>query len=303
MKFLVPTAIVLWLFSCATVEATPFYYTEQATGNGSLGSNTFTDTLVTITFFGDTTNVTGDFLAGDYLNTVGSAMVTVAGLGTATFTDLVIAFDVQSVSEAGIYDGTVSNEILDTLNSTFNTYNLTTAIGPISGTANVPVPTLSFATNMGAFAWTSIGTTSTFTAGPVPEPLTSGLTLGGLAIIATCARRNRRGPHKPRRNTSLASPAVVTTNFRFPAYISKSGARCGLWRWRVPGSEREAGQGTTEGYSGLGLGAPKTGRLHSRRVQRQLGGRPARTKPGLCSRSEEMTLRPGWERWRITLPG
>jgi hypothetical protein len=58
-----------------------------------------------------------------------------------------------------------------------------------------------------------------------------------------------------------------------------------------------------EGYSGLGLVAPKTGRLHSRRVQRQLGGRPARTQPGLCSRSEEMTLRPGWERWRIALLG
>ena len=189
MKFIGPSLLALCLICCcASLQATPFYYSDEAEASGSLGSSTFTNALVTATFFGDTTNVSP--VGSDYLNTVGAAFVTVAGLGTATFTDSVIAFDVQGGLVAGIYDATVSNEILDTQNSAFATYDLTTPIGPISGTANVPVA-LSFETNMGALVFTSIGRTSTFSAGEVPEPLTSTLTCSGLVLIAILRLRQR----------------------------------------------------------------------------------------------------------------
>ena len=81
-------AAVACLCGCAlggTGRAESITYTEQATASGSLGSTSFTNALVTLTFAGDTANVT-QIGQGEFANSTGTATVTVAGIGTATFT-------------------------------------------------------------------------------------------------------------------------------------------------------------------------------------------------------------------------
>src|SRR5262245_19513575 len=69
-------------------HATPITYREMITGTGTLGSSAFTNTVVTVSFFGDTSNVLG--VGGLASTTVGTAAVDVFGLGIATFTDPVM---------------------------------------------------------------------------------------------------------------------------------------------------------------------------------------------------------------------
>ena len=75
-------------------QAAPITYTEQALASGTLGARVFTNALVTIVFTGDTTNVTGG--AGFFTNNLGTATISVAGIGTGTFTSSLFVFDNQT---------------------------------------------------------------------------------------------------------------------------------------------------------------------------------------------------------------
>ena len=67
---------------------------------------------------------------------MGTATVTISGIGTFSITDALRVFDNQSLTLAGINDATNLDDILNTdVNSAFDTYALTTAIGPLSGAA------------------------------------------------------------------------------------------------------------------------------------------------------------------------
>jgi hypothetical protein len=185
------TAVALLGNGSGRAGAGPILYTEQAVGSGTLGGVPFTNALVTVTFTGDTANVTGGPL---FLNTVGAETVTVAGIGTAAVTEPFLdAFDNQSTSGAGIGAGTSSSfapDILDTFNPAFATYDLRSFIGPLSG---IPAfnPTITFSTSLGAFNLQSVAGDSTFTAtSPVPEP--SGLALLGLGTAALAGWRWRK---------------------------------------------------------------------------------------------------------------
>jgi hypothetical protein len=160
-------------------EAALLIYTDQGTGSGSLGSTPFTDALVTVSFTGDTTNVISEAGFG-FRNLIGTATVTVAGVGTATFTDSMEAFVNQPSLFAGIGDTTLGTSVLATDTSPlFATYDLKGPIGPISGTAffNVDV---SFPTTLGGFVLNSIPGDTSFTA-TVPEP--ASLILAGTAAL------------------------------------------------------------------------------------------------------------------------
>src|ERR1700719_2352887 len=85
--------IIVMLSAESLIHAGPITYTEQATASGSLGSTPFSSALVTITFTGDTANVTGG--SGFFANNVGTATVNVSGIGTATFTSGLEVFDNQ----------------------------------------------------------------------------------------------------------------------------------------------------------------------------------------------------------------
>jgi hypothetical protein len=171
----------------------PVTYTEQAIASGTLGGSSFTSALVTIVFTGDTVNVTGG--GGFFTNAVGIATVTVGGIGTATFTDSMEAFDNQIFgppAAAGIGDITVPGSVLDTFNTVFASYDLTSSIGPVPGGSFIR-PDLTFGTTLGGLNISSAGD-STFTAvvssSATPEP--TSLALVGLGSVALAAFRRKR---------------------------------------------------------------------------------------------------------------
>jgi hypothetical protein len=170
----------------------PITYTEQALASGTLGGHTFTNALVTLTMVGNTGTVSGG--SGFFTNTTGTFTLNVAGIGTGTFTDSMEVFDNQTFSPAaaGFGDITAGGSVLDTFNSAFATYDLTTSIGPTSGTRFIN-PGLGFNTTLGVFIISSAGD-STFTASTVPEP--SSIFLLGTGLMGLMAMRRSRNKHR-----------------------------------------------------------------------------------------------------------
>jgi hypothetical protein len=170
-------------------QATPITYYNQVVASGMLGTTSFTDALVTVTFNGDTANVTGG--GGFYSNMVGTGTLTIAGLGTATFIDDVYAFVNQSALAAGIADNTMGGSISDTYNGAFAAYDLMTAIGPLSGDPFIR-PDLTFGTDQGGFNMTGTSGEATFwaTTGTIPEP--GGFLLVTTGLLALVIRRIKK---------------------------------------------------------------------------------------------------------------
>jgi hypothetical protein len=175
-------ATLALLLGAGWANASIITYTESATASGSLGSTAFSNSLITLTFIGDTSNVTGS--SGLYTNDVGALTINIASLGvTADLTDVGEVFVNQGFSPpaAGLGDQAVGS-ILDTLDGVFGAYGLTTAIGPITN-ANFINPGTGFATDDGTFIINSAGN-STFTArlgsASTPEPATIALLAMGL---------------------------------------------------------------------------------------------------------------------------
>src|SRR5664279_603663 len=124
--------LALATFGASQTFASTITYTEQAVVSGQLGNNFFNNSLVTLTLVGDTANVTGG--SGFFQNIVGTFTVNVASVGTATFTDAMEVFANQGAIAAGFGDLALGGSVLDTYDAVFGTYDLTTAIGPITNT-------------------------------------------------------------------------------------------------------------------------------------------------------------------------
>lgn len=187
-------AVILGLVASASgrSEAAFIMYTESAVGSGSLGGTAFTNALVTLTGTADTNNVTNPS-TDLFTNPLSSATVTVAGVGTATFTD---AFQItlrRNAQVAGFGDLTTNAFVLGNTNAAFATYDLRSPIGPLTG-PSVGLPGSVSGTTSGSLVINSAPGQATFTASPnaVPEP--SSLTLcvvAGLAGLG-CARVGRK---------------------------------------------------------------------------------------------------------------
>jgi hypothetical protein len=186
---------IFWLASIAVLaselaKAGPITYTDSGVGFGSLNGTAFADSLITLTFEGDTANVT-DF--GVALNQVGTLTLNIASLGTAIFTDAVQAVDnpdsfVPGFSVAGFGDNTTGFFILGTQDAALTTYDLKSSIGPITGIWDFNAGA-SFGTNHGAFVIQNMGPT-TFSATTAPEPAT--MALFGFGLLGVAAIRQRR---------------------------------------------------------------------------------------------------------------
>jgi hypothetical protein len=173
-------ALAAVLFLAGRAPAGPITYTEAATASGTLGGTAFTDALLTLTLVGDTLNVTAAAGGGFFTNTVGTFTVTVAGIGTATFTDSMEVFDNQFNGPTVGFAMAGGGTALDTIDDAFGFYDLTTAIGPITNTSIRS--DLTFNTTLGSFNIQSAGD-STFTAtlgAPTGVPEPASLTLLGL---------------------------------------------------------------------------------------------------------------------------
>jgi len=176
---------ILTTLCCAAASAGPITFTETQNGIGSLGGKAFS-APVTIVLTSDTSTITGG--SGVFFD-IGPATVTVAGLGTATFTDTMEAAVSQGCPCAGISDETTDRSVMFDTNSAFSTYDLSTAIGPLLGESSGNSG-LGFSTSMGAFILSSSlnneehpATFTATTVGSVPEPGTLGLLAAGIALF------------------------------------------------------------------------------------------------------------------------
>jgi len=178
------TAIV----SIGPVRAAPVTYTEQATATGSLDGVAYTNANVVLTMTNDTTNVINNGFGAFTIN--GTTTVSVGGGPSETFTDATHILVSQTDALVVFADTTQMFGILNTTNAALATYDLTTSIGPISGTVVIDFG-LPFPTSSGVFSIDSIAGESIFTAvvSTVPEP--SSLTLLAMAFAGLGLLRRR----------------------------------------------------------------------------------------------------------------
>jgi hypothetical protein len=173
-----------------TAFASSITYTETVTATGTFNDEDFTNALVTISWTGDTAGVS--CLAGFCTNQAapGTVLLNVQGFGMGFFNDAVDVFDNQTfkpLAAAGFADGP---SILDTFNAAFASYDLKTAIGPITGGSFINSG-LIFSTSGGDFSIFSAGdATFTATTGTTtPEPGTLALFASGIVGLAGMLRR------------------------------------------------------------------------------------------------------------------
>jgi hypothetical protein len=183
----------------ANAKASTITYTESATVTGSLGGTSFpANEVLTLTGTGDTTKVTSPGSL-QFFNSVTASFtlsVSVAGVGSGTFTDAIQVFQASNGAAppgVGFNDSAAGGDILDTLNAAFGSYALSTSIGPITGSSVIVSGTSP--TSVGALILTSAGN-ATFTAVVTPLPTALPLFATGLVgLVLLGWRRKRKAAH------------------------------------------------------------------------------------------------------------
>lgn len=175
--------------------ATPITYTLTTYASGTLGASTFTDQLLTISYFGDTADLTA--ISGSIIDSSGVTGVDVAGLESAVFTDSTFFYITSGANLAGIYDTTASSTV-GTFNGAFGTYAGDTSLGPLIS-LYYTLPTFDFSTTQGTLVISSLTNPDNIgvfqaTLEPTPEP-SSVLLLGTGAIgLLSSLRRHLKKP-------------------------------------------------------------------------------------------------------------
>jgi hypothetical protein len=205
-------AMIAVLGWAAPTHAAAITYTISSTASGSLGATPFTNALVTVALTADTSGVT-EPAPGLFFN-VGTATLTVAGLGTATLNDpdgyAAVLFPQSIFPDCPCFaifdDGThfpaSGTAILGLADAGLAGYDLQSAIGPLTGMGIEPATEpdgspVAFSTTAGNLLLTGGGDPATLAVtvpiAPVPEPASLSLfAVGALGAIATRRRRQRQ---------------------------------------------------------------------------------------------------------------
>jgi hypothetical protein len=199
----------------APTQAAVITYTMSSLASGTLGGTPFTDALVTVELTADTSGVVepapSDGGAPGVLFNEGTATLTIAGLGTATFNDPFGYFAVFFPASVfpgcpcvGIFEGGSGGgtAILGLVDASLAGYDLASAFGPLTGTGaglamHPDGSPVEFLTTAGALFLTSGGdrATLTVTVEAVPEP--ASLSLFAVAAFGAIAARRRRPRQDP----------------------------------------------------------------------------------------------------------
>jgi len=193
------TGFLLFGWAIPTGIAGQITFTLTATATGTIGVANFTNATVTIVAIGDTTSRYLFYPDTWAINPTDST-VSIAGIGTATFTDPGYIFDDQFSGLAGF--GTITQvtapcesapgcDLLDVhSNPALTTYDLTTSIGPLSDTSGqLQNDWAEVSTSLGSITLSSLATNATFAADAVPEPSTYLLLFSGLICLSQIHRR------------------------------------------------------------------------------------------------------------------
>lgn len=192
MNVLLRTTSVLALFAAAlAASAAPIVYTVAATASGTLDGVAFTNASFALRGIGDTS--TSRLMGVENYENAVAVTVFVSGLATDTLAGAPVAFTEGSAGSpppyGGIASASESSLVLGVVNPAFTTYDLKSAIGPLSGDT-LFLDGTAFTTSRGRLVLTN-ATNATFTAAvnPTPEPSAfAALGLGGLAAL----RRRKR---------------------------------------------------------------------------------------------------------------
>lgn len=173
--------------AAGAANATPITVTGSVIGTGSLGGDVFTDALVTFKALTDTDDVIGAF----QINNI-PLDVTVAGLGSAAFTDSMAVVANPNPLAQDIGFGDFSNGFALLFVGGFpGGYDLKSNY-TLTGNSIFNVGK-TYGTTGGDFSFRSTAETATFTAtlGAVPEPAAWALMLAGFAGVGVALRRRR----------------------------------------------------------------------------------------------------------------
>jgi hypothetical protein len=189
-------AFVLAAGAVGRAEAGLITSTLEVTASGSLNGTSFTDALVTFTETYDTTTVGPIFSGFDVQAT--TSTFDVAGVGSGSFTS-----STGLLSRSGglvLFEGLVTDVsvsvIVEENSPVLDGYDLTTSIGPVTGTLGFYSLGPVYDTTAGHLNFSSFGNGLTFTAtagvAATPEPATlAPACLAALAGVG-CAWRKRR---------------------------------------------------------------------------------------------------------------
>jgi hypothetical protein len=181
-------AVILGLVQVSAATASPVTYTFDGTGAVTLNSVSLGDTF-SIVFTGDTSPIDS---SGNPLFRYDSIVGTFTdGSVTESMTATLVAnADPTQGGRINFFNSTFDNG-LGLIASALIGYDLSTSIGPISGTLNPTLGSGSFATADGSLQFTGLNSLS-FTAAVTPIPAALPLFASGLGALALLGWRRKR---------------------------------------------------------------------------------------------------------------